>query len=295
MQPKTDILMVGHFAKDELIVDGVSQVSSGGAVYYGSVALQRLGLQVAVATKLRQEDYPRLEELTRLGIRVYPTPAKQTSGIANYYQSSDMERRVCKLIGFAGTFKLSEIPDLPVKAILISGIIAGEVDLPLLKLLAQRAPLGLDVQGFVRVPQGQDLVFMPWAEMAEGLGTITYLKCDQAEAEHLTGESDLRAAAVKLAHYGPREIIITRSEGPTVYVDGKFYTGRFTPRSLAGRTGRGDTCFSAYVGKRILGASPREATLWAAAVTTLKQEKPGPWSGTLAEAEALVKEMQKAS
>ena len=156
MQSTTDILMVGHFAKDELIVDGVSQVSSGGAVYYGSVALQRLGLQVAVATRLRQGDYPRLEELTRLGIRVYPTPADQTSGIANYYQSSNMERRVCKLIGFAGTFKLSEIPDLPVKAILISGIIAGEVDLPLLKLLAQRAPLGLDVQGFVRVPQGQD-------------------------------------------------------------------------------------------------------------------------------------------
>jgi len=144
----------------------------------------------------------------------------------------------------------------------------------------------------VRVPQGQDLVFKPWAEMAEGLGTITYLKCDQAEAEHLTGESDLRAAAVRLAGYGPSEIIITRSEGPTVYVDGQFYTGRFTPRSLAGRTGRGDTCFSSYVGKRLLGASPRQATLWAAAVTTLKQEKPGPWSGTLAEAEALVKEME---
>ena len=29
------------------------------------------GLQVAVATRLRQDDYPRLEELTRLGI---PTP-----------------------------------------------------------------------------------------------------------------------------------------------------------------------------------------------------------------------------
>ncbi len=293
MHPHTDILMVGHFAKDELIVDGVSQVSSGGAVYYGSVALKRLGLEVAVATKLRQEDFPRLEELTRLGIRVYPTPAPQTSGIANYYQSSDMERRVCKLIGFAGAFQPAEIPDLPVKAILISGIIAGEVTLPLLRQLSQRAPLGLDVQGFVRVPQGEDLVFKPWPEMEEGLGLITYLKCDQAEAEHLTGEADLRAAAHKLAALGPREILITRSEGPTVFVDGKFYTGRFTPRSLAGRTGRGDTCFSSYVGKRIQGASPRQATLWSAAITTLKQEKPGPWSGSLAEAEALVKAMQK--
>jgi sugar/nucleoside kinase (ribokinase family) len=291
MNRSADVLMVGHFAKDELIVDGVSQTASGGAVYYGSVVLQRLGLNVAVATKLRREDFPRLEELTRLGIQVYPTPSEQTSGIANYYQSSDMERRICKLIGFAGTFKLKEIPDLHVKAILISGIIAGEVDLPLLRALSKRAPLGLDVQGFVRVPEGKDLVFKPWAEMAEGLRYITYLKCDQAEAEHLTGEPDLRAAAIKLAAYGPKEIMVTRSEGPTVYADGQFYTGRFTPRSLAGRTGRGDTCFSTYVGKRIQGLDPQEATWWAAAVTTLKQEQPGPWMGTLEEAEVLVKQM----
>jgi len=289
---QVDILMVGHFAKDELIVDGVSQTASGGAVYYGSVVLQRLGLKVAVATRLRRKDFPRLDELTRMGIQVYPIPARQTSGIANYYQSSDMERRICKLIGFAGTFKPEEIPNLPVKAILISGIIAGEVNLALLRLLSQRAPLGLDVQGFVRVPEGKDLVFKPWAEMAEGLSTITYLKCDQAEAEHLTGEPDLRAAAKKLAAFGPKEIMITRSEGPTVYANGEFHTGRFTPRSLVGRTGRGDTCFSSYVGKRIQGASPQEATWWAAAVTTLKQEQPGPWMGSLAEAEALVEKMR---
>ncbi len=283
-----DILMAGHFAKDELIVDGKGEVSSGGGVYYGSIVLRRMGLKVAIATRLRQEDFPRLEELRRAGVQVYATPSEQTSGIANYYQSADMERRICKLIGFAGTMKLDEIPDLPAKVIMICGIIAGEVDLPTLKVLAGRAPLALDVQGFVRVPEGDDLVFKPWPEMVEGLQQITFLKVDRAEAEHLTGETDLRAAARKLASYGPQEIVLTQSSGPLVYAGGEFCQAPFRPRSLAGRTGRGDTCFSAYLGKR-LSAGPVEATRWAAAVTSLKQEKPGPWDGNIEEAEELMK------
>jgi hypothetical protein len=35
--PDVDILMIGNFAKDKLIVDGVEEVASGGGVYYGSV------------------------------------------------------------------------------------------------------------------------------------------------------------------------------------------------------------------------------------------------------------------
>lgn len=280
-------MMVGHFAKDELIVDGKGEISSGGGVYYGSMVLRRMGYQVAVATRLHPDDFPRLEELRQAGVQVYAAPAPQTSGIANYYQSANMERRVCKLIGFAGTMALDEIPDLPVKLIMISGIIAGEVDLPTLKALAKRAPLALDVQGFVRVPEGDDLVFKPWPEMAEGLRHVTYLKVDRAEAEHLTGETDLHAAACQLSAYGPKEIVLTQSSGPLVYADGAFYSAPFTPRSLAGRTGRGDTCFSAYLGRR-MKAGPEEATRFAAAVTSLKQEKPGPWQGPVEEAERLM-------
>jgi sugar/nucleoside kinase (ribokinase family) len=283
-----DVLMIGHFARDELIVDGKGETASGGGVYYGSMVLQTMGLRTAIATRLHPDDFPRLDELSEAGIDVYATAAAQTSGIANYYQSGDMERRICKLIGFAGTMQLSEIPDLPVKVIMIAGIIAGEVDLPTLKALAGRAPVALDVQGFVRVPEGNDLVFKPWFEMEEGLKYVSYLKVDRAEAEHLTGETDLHTAVRKLSAYGPKEVLLTQSSGPLVYAGGKFYQAPFTPRSLAGRTGRGDTCFSAYVGKR-LSAAPEYATHWAAAVTTLKQEKPGPWSGPLQDAEALMR------
>ena len=36
MDKDLDILMVGHFAKDKIIVDGKEMISAGGAVYYGA-------------------------------------------------------------------------------------------------------------------------------------------------------------------------------------------------------------------------------------------------------------------
>jgi sugar/nucleoside kinase (ribokinase family) len=283
----TDVMMVGHFARDRLVVDGVGEMASGGAVYYGGVALRRIGVRVAVVTRLHPDDWPWLDELGQESIQVTAFPAPETSGIENLYRSADMERRVCKPLGFAGAFHLDEIPGLSARVYMVVPIIAGEVDLALLRYLAQRGPVGLDVQGFVRVREEDGLVFRPWADMAEGLSLVTYLKVDRAEAELLTGQSDLHTAARQLASYGPREIVLTQSSGVTVYAGKEIYEAPFTPRSLAGRTGRGDTCFATYVGKRLVDA-PEAACRFAAAVTTLKQENPGPWRGRLADVEALL-------
>jgi len=274
-----DVLMIGNFAKDKLIVDGVEEIASGGGVYYGSVVVKRLGLKVAVITRLHPDDFPRLEELRKEGVEVFATPAEGTSGIANYYQSSDMERRICKPIGFGGKYDLEEIPDFKTRLIMLSPLYAGEVDLPLLAALSKRAPVAMDIQGFVRVPVADGLDFRPWAEMTEGLKHVTYLKVDQAEAEFLTGETEIAKAAEKLHAMGPAEIVLTQSSGITAYVNGKFYSAPFTPRSLAGRTGRGDTCFSTYCSVR-LSQDPQTACDWAGVITSLKQEVPGPWRGT---------------
>ncbi len=282
-----DIMMIGHFAKDRLVVDGHGEIASGGAVYYGSVALRRLGVRVAVVTRLHPDDFPRLDELKQEGIQVFATPAPETSGIENIYDSADMERRICKPIGFAGAFQDQDIPDLPARIYLVASIIAGEVDLPLLKSLAKRGPVAIDIQGFVRVRENGNLVFRQWPDMEEGLSYVTYLKVDRAEAELLTGLTDMVAAASRLAGYGPQEVVLTQSSGLTVFAGGQIHQAPFTPRSLAGRTGRGDTCFAAYLGRR-LTASAEEATRLAAAVTTLKQEHPGPWRGSLADVEALL-------
>ena len=289
MNADFDLLMFGHFAVDQIIVDGAAETVSGGGVYYGGIAAARLGARVGVVTRLREADFPRLEELRAAGLTVFAVPAAETSGIANYYHSADMERRVCVPLGFAGAIRQADAPDGRARIYAITPIIAGEVDLPLLKVLAARGPVALDVQGFVRVRVGDELLFRPWADMVEGLRHVTFLKVDRAEAEAITGETDLTAAARALAAYGPAEIVLTQSAGVTVYAAGAIHFAPFTPRSLAGRTGRGDTCFATYLTKR-LTCPPEEACAWAGAVTTLKQEQPGPWRGNLADAEALLVE-----
>ena len=283
-----EILMIGHFAKDRLVVDGRGETASGGAVYYGGMALRRLGVRVGIATRMHPDDFPCLEELRAAGAEMFVTSSQETSGIENIYALADMERRTCKLLGFAGPFRIEDIPDVRAKVYLLVPIIAGEVDLPLLKAMAARGPVGMDVQGFVRVPEGDRLVFKHWPDMREGLACISFLKVDRAEAELLTGETDLERAARALAAYGPREIVLTQSSGVTVYAGGQIFMAPFTSRSLAGRTGRGDTCFATYIGRR-LTASAEEACRWAGAVTTLKQERPGPWRGDLTEVEALLR------
>lgn len=291
MESDVDLLLMGHLARDYNVVDGEGQVATGGGVYYGSVALRRLGQRVAVVTRLHADDFPTLDEMRDEGVQVFATAAPETSGIANYYRSDDMERRICKPLGFAGPFEPGEIPDIKAQIYAVVPIIAGEVDLAVLGALARRGPVALDVQGFVRVRDDAGpepaLVFCPWADMARGLSLVTYLKVDRAEAELLTGQTDLRAAARELAGYGPREIVLTQSSGVTVLAGGRFYQAPFTPRSLAGRTGRGDTCFASYLGTR-LTASPEEAVRVAAAVTTLKQEQPGPWRGNRADVQRLL-------
>jgi sugar/nucleoside kinase (ribokinase family) len=282
-----DILMYGHFAKDRIVVDDHAEIASGGAVYFGSVVVHRIGLRVGIVTRLHPDDFFRLDELKQEGVAVFATPAGETSGIENTYKSADMERRVCKLLGFAGPMQIADIPAVTAQIYAITPIIAGEFDMAYLKALAGRGPVALDVQGFVRMREGKDLISRPWKEIAEGLKHVTYLKVDRAEAELLTGETDLALAARKLSAYGPREIVLTQSAGVTVLADGQVYHAPFTPRSLAGRTGRGDTCFMSYLSRR-LTTTAADACRFAAAVTTLKQEKSGPWRGTIAEAQAVM-------
>jgi len=281
-----DIVVIGDFARDQLVYHGRRETSSGGSVYYGAIALRRIGLRTAVITRLASNDFHHLEDLRREGIIVYAQPATQTSGIENVYTTENMDRRICHLLGFAGQFDPKRIPRLSAHVFLVGPIMAGIVNIDLLREFSNMGNVALDAQGFVRVQKGDDFLLTDWPEKEKGLRLVKVLKVDDVESELLTGEKDRFKSIKRLASYGPSEIMLTHANGVMVYAEGNFYEAPFRPRKIVGRTGRGDTCFATYLGKR-LTSSPQEACRFAAAATSLKLENPGPLSVSLEEVQRL--------
>ena len=98
----------------------------------------------------------------------------------------------------------------------------------------------------------------------------------------LTGTDDLEQAARTVEDWGCPEVVVTRAEGMLARAGGQTLYEKFSNRSVAGRTGRGDTAFAAYVARR-LDHDAVDALKFAAALVSIKMETPGPFSGTLAD------------
>lgn len=275
-----DVVILGHFAKDKLIIDGEEKDALGGAVYYGAMALSKLNYSAAVITLLSKDDFFYLDVMRKDGIKVFPHEAELTSGIKNTYFGEKHDKRVCEPIAFAGEFKAEHIPDIATEVFHIGPIMAGEVSLNLIEHITSRFErVSLDLQGVLRVRDGKELIFVDWPDKERGLKGIHTVKADSVEMEVITGEKDISKAARIIAEWGPREIVITHKDGLLVYADGEIFEAPFTPHSIKGRTGRGDTSIVSYLASR-LKTSAEKSCRFAAAVTSLKLEKEGPFDRT---------------
>jgi sugar/nucleoside kinase (ribokinase family) len=220
---------------------------------------------------------------------MYLLPSRKTTMIRNQYLSADNERRTCTALSIADPFRIEDIPDVSSEIYHLAGLIAGDFDSDIIKQLSMRGKVAVDVQGFIRTPVNGEMVFMDWKEKKECLPYIHYLKTDAAEAEILTGCSKTRDAAKILFEWGAKEVMITHYSEVIVYDGKNMYSCPLKPRNLSGRTGRGDTCFSAYITERIR-KDKREALLYAAALVSLKIEIPGPFKGNRDDVVQYIKE-----
>ncbi len=285
-----DVLYIGNYTKDTIISPTGTRYVDGGAVNYASHAAAKLGYKVAVVTRLAQEDDHVIKEIESCGIDCYPTYSPSSTLMQLEYPTLDPDHRILTVRGNAGTITAADVDQLQAKAAVIGPSFRGEVGLDVIdRLREKKITVAADMQGYVRVLHGIELKFEKWDEMPLYLSHVDILKSDMVEAEALTGETKILEAAKAFAAMGPREIVLTHKEGMLVYADGKAYELGFYPNSLDGRSGRGDTCVGTYVAMR-LSKSPIEAGIWAAAVTSLKVERIGPFNREINEVEAFIHE-----
>lgn len=274
-----DIAFVGHFTKDTVVNPGSSSVHLGGAFYYGANVAARMGLRVAVITRLARTDWAVVDELNSLGVTMLATATPESTNLRIVYPTANLDERTIYTVGFAGAFTPEEVGPVQAQVFHVGASIRGEVPLAVIQALAAKGTrVSLDVQGFIRINENGKLIYAPWDEMAEILSFVNVLKADGTEAEFLTGRTDVREAMQVLASYGPQEVVLTQNSGVTVLAGGEFYESPWRVREIRGRTGRGDTCTAAYLCKR-LTAGPAQATRFTAALTGLKLEAPGPFRG----------------
>lgn len=288
-----DIAFIGHYTKDTIVSSTGTRVVDGGAFNYGANVAARMGLKVAAVTRLAKEDLLVVEKLKDLGVDVFAHISPQSTCLRLEYPTSNVDERVIYVTSSAGPFTTAEVKKIQAKAIVIGASMRDEIGLEVIEELSKKKTiLAADVQSFIRVNDNGKLVFKEWPEKQSILSHLDILKTDAVETELLFGKCDLHTAAKKMHDLGPREVVITHRDGLLVYAEGDFYEEEFLPKEIIGRTGRGDTCIASYTAKR-LNASPQEATIWAAAVTSLKMEVEGPFQRTIEEVNNLIQNKYK--
>lgn len=275
MQPY-DVIYVGNYTKDTIITPAGTRYVDGGGMNYAAHAGKCLGAQVAVVTRLSEEDQHVVDDIRSDGIDCYPVYSTYSTLMTLEYETDNVDKRNLFVREVAGTIEPGHLDGLTTRAIAVSPSLRGEVEPEFFSVMRKREGviLSADVQGFVRVLRGESLVYEPWPDMPEVLRQLDILKTDAVEAAYLTGEQDIEKAARAFSSMGVKEVVLSHSEGILVHADGKFHHYQFHAQSMTGRSGRGDTCLGSYVAKR-LNLPPAQAGKWAAAVTSLKVEKLG--------------------
>lgn len=278
-----DILCIGHITKDCIITPQLTAYQAGGTAWYVSKGIATLNkehnVSYALLTAMAEADQAPIEELREEGLDVVCLPSKETLFFENKYEEN-FNNRSQRVLSQADPFTLDRIKEVEARYTILGSLLANDFPKEAFAYLHRRSCLVVDVQGYLRDVRGQQVFAVDWADKLEVLKYVDVLKVNEYEMEVLTGHTDPRKAALQLAAWGVKEVLLTfGSYGSLIYdstTEQFFDIPAIVPQQLVDATGCGDTYVMGYVFKRAQGASIEEAGLFAAQVSSKKLEAVGP-------------------
>ena len=274
-----DVCVIGHVTKDAIRIGDTDKEMPGGTAYYATIAMKRLGLNVAVVTKISEKDKALLDSLESEQIPIFLGESSGTTTFTNIYLNGADERK--QLVSEIATpFTTDDVDGIESKTFHFGPLTRNDIPLEMLLSLSNRSRVSLDAQGFLRgIDQSSgEVLITDWEQKEEFLPFVNVLKVDEDEARVMSGAEELEEMAVKLFRYGPEEVIITRGDkGSLIYCKSKLYwISSFSPRKSVDPTGCGDTYMAGYLYFGTRTNNLRETGESAARVATLKLEDYGP-------------------
>ena len=278
-----DICCIGHITLDKIVTPKQTTYMPGGTSYYFSHGIKHLKDKdnYKLVTALAPSEYKAVEEMRSAGIQVEVLPSKKTVYFENVY-GENQDNRTQRVLAKADPFTVEELKNEEARIFHLGSLLSDDFSLDVVKLLSGKGILAVDAQGYLREVRGQKVFPVDWKDKREALKYIDILKVNEHEAEVLTGYKDAKQAALQLAEWGVKEVLLTLgSLGSLIYAEGVFHQiPAYPPKEVVDATGCGDTYAMGYLYMRNKGASYEEAGCFAAAMSTIKLEKSGPFSGT---------------
>lgn len=279
-----DICCVGHITSDKVVTTNSTMYMAGGTAYYFSYPFSNLDVSYLLVTALAAEEMNYVTDLRLHGIQVVVQPSTHTVNFENIY-SENQDFRTQRVLQLADSFTEDVLLSVEAKIFHLGPLLPGDISAGLIKILAAKGKISLDVQGYLREVIDQKVYPRDWPEKIEALQYVDILKTDEGELAALTGCAEVRKAARMVADWGVKEVVITNgSHGSMILYKDVFYpVPAFPPKVIVDATGCGDTYMAGYLYQRNKGADVLQAGTFAAILASKKMESAGPFKGSLDE------------
>lgn len=275
-----DICCIGHITKDKIITPRHTVYMAGGTSFYFSYAFSHLPQNVSfqLVTKLGESEMQSVEDMRKAGIDVQVYPSRHTVYFENKYGENQNDRTQ-RVLARADPFTIDEMQEVNAGVYHLGSLLSDDFSADVVKYLSTKGRISIDAQGYLREVRGDKVYPIDWTEKREILAHTDIIKVNEHEMEVITGFTDPRAAALRLAEWGVKEVCVTLgSEGSIILADGKFYDiPAYEPKEIVDATGCGDTYSAGYLWCRAQGMGFEESGKFAAAMCTLKLEHSGPF------------------
>ena len=285
------ICCIGHITHDKVITPQFEVDMPGGTGYYFAKALRNLEHDnFELVTCVGEDALHVVENLRNEGIAVKVVPSKKTVFFENRY-GEDMNDRTQRVLSKADPFTVENLKGVDAGIFHLGTLLADDFDIEVIRDLASRGILSVDLQGFLRAVEGESVRAVDYADKFAALPYIDILKANEKEMETVTGSDDPYEAARILAAWGVKEVLLTLGDkGSLIYSEGVFHKIPAYPVECAvDATGCGDTYMAGYLYKRSKGAEIDDAGRFAAAMCSLKLAEKGPFVGEERDIEKIIR------
>ena len=290
-----ELCCVGHITLDKIVTPKKTVHMPGGTSFYFAHAIKHFDdIDFALVTAVGASEMGVVDELKQEGIQVTTMPSRYSVYFENIY-GENQNNRTQRVLAKADPFTVEALQAVDAKIFHLGSLLADDFSIDVVKYLSSKGLVSADSQGYLREVRETNVFAVDWPEKKEVLRHVHFLKANEHEMEVLTGSADAKTAGQILYDWGVKEVLLTFGDMGSVVYDGTTFhkIPAYQAREIVDATGCGDTYMTGYLYQRSKGASIEEAGCFAAAMSTLKIEHSGPFSGTKADVRQIIETATK--